>query len=130
MAAFDICYTILRAIYTRIFCIRFSVRDGATTQLLPLLFSRDHVCDRAKVVAGRRRHRGRRNRRKKRECRRPFTWQFNARAVCTPASTHLLLSAGNVPGMAASRRATLALAGANGTTSAPENNFDLELICA
>jgi hypothetical protein len=54
------------------FCVRFSVRDGATAQLLPLLFSRNHARDRAKEVVGRRRHRGRRNERKKRECRRPL----------------------------------------------------------
>jgi hypothetical protein len=46
----------LRAVYTRVFCVRFSVRDGATAQLLPLLFSRDHVRDRAKEAAGRRWH--------------------------------------------------------------------------
>jgi hypothetical protein len=44
------------AVYTRVFCVRFSVRDGATAQLLPLLFSRDHVRDRAKEAAGRRWH--------------------------------------------------------------------------
>jgi hypothetical protein len=66
------CKRPLRAVYTRVFCVRFSVRDGATAQLLPLLFSRDHVRDRAKENVGRRRHRRRRNGRKKREYRRPF----------------------------------------------------------
>jgi hypothetical protein len=63
----------LGAVYTRVFCIRYPVRDGATAQLLPLLFSRNHVSDRTKENVGRWRHHGRRNGRKKRECRRPFT---------------------------------------------------------
>jgi hypothetical protein len=42
-------------------CVRFSVRDVATARLLPLLFSRDHVRDRAREAVGRRRHRGRRS---------------------------------------------------------------------
>jgi hypothetical protein len=54
------------------FCVRCPVRDGAAAQPFPLLFSRDHVRDRAKEAVGQWRHRGRRNRRKKRECRRPF----------------------------------------------------------
>jgi hypothetical protein len=29
----------LSGVYTRVFCIRFSLRDGAAAQLLPLLFS-------------------------------------------------------------------------------------------
>jgi hypothetical protein len=45
---------------------------GATAQLLPLLFLRDRVRDYAKEAVGRRRHHGRRNGRKKRECRRPL----------------------------------------------------------
>jgi hypothetical protein len=62
----------LRAVYTRDFCVRFSIRDGATAQLLPLLFSRDHVREKAKEAVGQWHHRGRRNGRKKRECRRTF----------------------------------------------------------
>jgi hypothetical protein len=68
----------LRAVYTRVFCVRFSVRDGAAAQQLPLLF---HVRDRArkaKEPVGRRHHRGRRNGRKKRECRRPLNRLFRA----------------------------------------------------
>jgi hypothetical protein len=30
-------FTRLRAVYTRVFCVRFFVRDGATAQHLPLL---------------------------------------------------------------------------------------------
>jgi hypothetical protein len=63
----------LRAVYTRVFCIRCPVCDGANAQQLPL---RDHVRDRArkaKEAAGHWRHCGRYNGRKKRECRRPFT---------------------------------------------------------
>jgi hypothetical protein len=62
----------LRAVYTRVFCVRFSVRDGTAAQLLPM---RDHVLDRArkaKEAVGQWRHRRRRNGRKKRKCRRPF----------------------------------------------------------
>jgi hypothetical protein len=62
----------LRAVYTRVFCVRFSVHDGATAQLLSLLFSRKHVRDRPKENVGRRRYRGRRNGCKNHECRRPF----------------------------------------------------------
>jgi hypothetical protein len=40
--------------------------------LLSLLFSRDHLRDRAKEAVGHWHHRGRDNGRKKRECRRPF----------------------------------------------------------
>jgi hypothetical protein len=42
----------LRAVYTRVFCIRFPVRDCATAQHLPLLFSRHHVRDKAKEAVG------------------------------------------------------------------------------
>jgi hypothetical protein len=68
----------LRAVSTRVFCVRFSVCNDATAQLLPLL---DHVRDRArkaKEAVGRRRHRGQRNGRKKREFRRPFKAHFPA----------------------------------------------------
>jgi hypothetical protein len=41
------------SVYTRVFCVRFSVRDGAPAQLLPSLFSRNHVRDRAKETVGR-----------------------------------------------------------------------------
>jgi hypothetical protein len=64
---------LLRAVYTRVFCVRFSVCDGAAAQHLPLLF---HVCDRArkaKEAVGRRRHCGRDNGREKRQWNRPFT---------------------------------------------------------
>jgi hypothetical protein len=60
------------------FCVRFSIRDGATAQLIPLLFSRDHVRDRSKEAVRRRRHRGRRNGRKKRDYRRPLSCLLNA----------------------------------------------------
>jgi hypothetical protein len=33
------CKPALRSVYTRVFCFRFSVCDGATAQLLPLLFT-------------------------------------------------------------------------------------------
>jgi hypothetical protein len=62
----------LRDVYTRVFCVRFSVRDGSAAQLLPL---RDQIRDRArkaKEVVGQWRHRGRKNGRKKRKCKRPF----------------------------------------------------------
>jgi hypothetical protein len=65
----------LRAVYTRGFCIRFSVRDSAAAQHFPL---GDHVRDRAtkaKEAVGQWRRRGQGNGRKKRECRecrRPF----------------------------------------------------------
>jgi hypothetical protein len=36
------------AVSTCVFCSRFSVRDGAAAQLLPLLFSRDHARNRAR----------------------------------------------------------------------------------
>jgi hypothetical protein len=62
----------LRAVYTRCFCVRFSVRDGATAQLLPFLFHVRDCARKAKEAVGWRRHRGRRNGRKKRECRRPL----------------------------------------------------------
>jgi hypothetical protein len=58
----------LMAVYTRVFCVRFSVRDGAAAQLFPL---RDHVCDcarKTKGAVGQWRHHGRRNGCKKREC--------------------------------------------------------------
>jgi hypothetical protein len=60
----DILKKYLRAVYTRFFCVRFSVRDGAAAQLAPLLFSRDHVREKAKKAVGQRRHHGRRNGRK------------------------------------------------------------------
>jgi hypothetical protein len=64
---------VLRAVYTRVFCVRFSVRDGAAAQHFPL---RDHVRRKAKEAVGQWRHHGRRNGRKKRECRRPLTLHF------------------------------------------------------
>jgi hypothetical protein len=60
----------LRAVSTRVFCSRFRARNGV--DLPPLLFSRDHVREKAKEAVGQRRHHGRRNGRKKRECRQPF----------------------------------------------------------
>jgi hypothetical protein len=51
----------LRAVYTRVFCVRCPVRDGASAQQSPLLFSRDHVRGKAKEAIGQRRHHGRRN---------------------------------------------------------------------
>jgi hypothetical protein len=42
----------LRAVYTWVFCVRFSVRNGGAAKQLPLLFSRDHVRDRAKEAVG------------------------------------------------------------------------------
>jgi hypothetical protein len=42
----------LGAVYTRVFCVRFSVRDGAAAQLLPLLFSRDHVREKQRKQLG------------------------------------------------------------------------------
>jgi hypothetical protein len=59
------------------FRVRFSVRDGATAQQLPL---HDRVRDRArkaKEAVGRRPNCGRDNGRKKRECRRPFKGRFH-----------------------------------------------------
>jgi hypothetical protein len=44
----------------------------SSSVMLPLLFSRDHVRDRAKEAVGLRRYHGRRNGHKKRECRRPL----------------------------------------------------------
>jgi hypothetical protein len=63
---------LLRAVYTCVFCVCFSVRNGAAAaQLLPLLFV--HDCARkAKEAVGQWHHRGRRNGRKKCDCRRPF----------------------------------------------------------
>jgi hypothetical protein len=63
------------AVYTRVFCSRFSVRDGAAAKLVPLLFSYHHARDRArkaKEAVGRRRHHGRRNASKKRKWKRPL----------------------------------------------------------
>jgi phosphoglycerate-specific signal transduction histidine kinase len=51
----------LGAVYTRVFSVRCSVRDGAAAQQLPLLFSRDHLRDQAKEVVKQWRHHGRRN---------------------------------------------------------------------
>jgi hypothetical protein len=55
------------------FCVRYPVRDGANAQQLPLLFSHDHVHEKARKAVGQQCHRGRRNGRKNRECRRPLT---------------------------------------------------------
>ena len=58
---------------------------------------------------------------------------MSASAVRIPASTHLLFSAGSVPGIAASNNDTLELTGAKGAAeevSAPENIFELAAICA
>jgi hypothetical protein len=79
----------LRAVYTRVFCVRFSVQDGAANQLFPL---RDHVRDRArkaKEAVWQWRHQGQRNGRKTRESRRPFNdsfsqiWQTCCLCTCT-----------------------------------------------
>ena len=50
-----------------------------------------------------------------------FSLRPRARLVRTPASTHLLLSTGNVPGMAASKNETLELTGALKLVGAEEN---------
>jgi hypothetical protein len=42
----------LGAVYTRVFCVRCPVRDGAAAQQLPLHFSRDHVREKAKKAVG------------------------------------------------------------------------------
>ena len=47
-----------------------------------------------------------------------------ARLVSTPASTHLLLSTGKVPGIAASKNETLELTGALKLVGAEENIFE------
>jgi hypothetical protein len=70
---------LLRDVYTRVFCVRFSVRDGAAAQHFPL---HDHIRDRArkaKEAVGQWPHHERRNGRKKRECRRPLMGQIHVR---------------------------------------------------
>jgi hypothetical protein len=42
----------LGAVYTRVFCVRFSVRDGAAAPQFPLLFSRDHVREKQRKLLG------------------------------------------------------------------------------
>jgi hypothetical protein len=42
----------LGAVYTRVFCVRFSVRDGAAAHQFPLLFSRDHVREKQRKLVG------------------------------------------------------------------------------
>lgn len=59
-----------------------------------------------------------------------MTLQFKAKAVKTPASTHLLFSTGKVPGMAQSNNETLLLIGEAYFVEAPENNLLTDLICA
>jgi hypothetical protein len=83
-------FTLLGAVPTRVFCSRFSVRDGAAAQLLPLIFSRDHARDRARKAmgaVGRRRHHGRRNVSKKREWKRPLTRKANKKNFFTQLIT-------------------------------------------
>jgi hypothetical protein len=43
---------VLGAVYTHVFRSRFSVRDGSTTQLLPLLFSRNHAREKQREQLG------------------------------------------------------------------------------
>lgn len=59
-----------------------------------------------------------------------LTRQFSATAVITPASTHLLLSTGRVPGMAQSNSATAVLGGESNEVVATEKSLLAELICA
>jgi hypothetical protein len=47
-------FVVLRAVYTRGFCVRFSVRDGASAQQLPLLFTYAIAREKTKKAVGRR----------------------------------------------------------------------------
>jgi hypothetical protein len=58
---------------TGVFSVFCPVRDVADSYNLSLLFSRDHVGEKAQEDVEQGRHHGRRNGRKKRKCRRPFT---------------------------------------------------------
>jgi hypothetical protein len=69
----------LRAVYNCVFCVRFSVRDGATAQQLPLLDSVRDRARKAKGPVGRRRDHGRRNASKKREWKRPLKVRLHSR---------------------------------------------------
>lgn len=54
--------------------------------------------------------------------------QFKARAVITPASTHLLFRTGKVPGIAQSKSATFLFGGALNSVEAVENSLLSEFI--
>jgi hypothetical protein len=78
----------LRAVCTGFICVRFSVRDGATAQQLPLLDRvRDHAI-KAKEAVGRWCHRGRDNGRKKRDCRRTLTPRDENTTFALKTSAH------------------------------------------